>query len=134
MIHKNIVHPYIILAGMIAFTSGVAQAEITLDSEAVTALFSDKTVSYHFEKKGYDATAYYSPDGTMRGIKDGKAFNAEWKVNGRGELCIKEGMSNKCRTIVENNGVYKKIKIKHNGNEVHVITYKSFTHGNPNNY
>lgn len=134
MNHKYPLHLSAILAGVLMTISGVVQAETTLGSEEITALFSDKTVSYHFEKKGYDATIYYSPDGAMRGVKDGKSMNGKWEVNGRGELCIKEGMSNNCRTIVENNGVYKKIKIKHNGNEVHVITYKSFIDGNPNNY
>lgn len=128
--------PYVLalLSGLLVTASNVAQAETTLDSKEVTALFSDKTVLSHHEIKGYDATYYYSPDGSIRGVRDGEPMSGKWTVIGIGQLCIKEGMKNLCHSIIENNGVYKKVKVKNNGDEVTQVTYKSFTDGNQNNY
>ena len=123
-----------VLSGLIVAASNVALAETILNSKEVTALFSGKTVSSHHERKGYDATLYYSPDGSVRGVRDDEPMSGKWTVIGIGQLCIKEGMKNLCHSIIENNGAYKKVKVKNNGDEITQVTYKSFTDGNPNKY
>ena len=123
-----------VLSGLIVAASNVALAETTLNSKEVTILFSGKTVSSHNEKDSYDATYYYSPDGSVRGVRDGEPMSGKWTVIGIGQLCIKEGMKNPCRSIIETNGVYKKVKVKRNGDEITHATYESFTNGNPNSY
>ena len=132
--YKYLLYVSATLSGLIVTASNVALAETTLSSKEVTALFSGKTVSSHHEVKGYDGTYYYSPDGSIRGIRDGEPMSGKWTVIGIGQLCIKEGMKNRCHSIVANNGAYKKVKVKKNGNEVTLVTYKSFTDGNLNNY
>lgn len=132
--HRYLLCVSAVLAGLVITIGNVALAETTLDSKEVTALFSDKTVSSHHEIKGYDATYYYSPDGSIRGVRDGEPMSGEWTVIGIGQLCIKEGMKNPCRRIIESNGIYKKVKVKNNGDEETLVIYKSFTDGNKNNY
>ena len=132
--HKYLLHVSVALSALAVTTSNVVFAETTLDSSEVTALFSGKTVSSHHEIKGYDATYYFSPDGSIRGVRDGEPMSGKWTVIGIGQLCIKEGMKNTCRSIIENNGAYKKVKVKNNGSEETLATYKSFTDENINNY
>jgi hypothetical protein len=132
--NKFLLYMLALLSGLIATTSGVALAETTLISKEIKALFSGKTVSAHNAKNGYDATYYYSPDGSIRGVRDGEPMSGEWAVIGVDQLCIKEGMKNPCRSIIENNGIYKRVKVKRNGDQETMSTYKSFTDGNINNY
>ncbi len=122
------------LSGLIVAASDIVLAETMLDSKQVTALFSGKTVSSHHEIKGYDATYFFSPDGSVKGVRDGEPMSGKWTVIGIGQLCVKEGMKHPCRSIVENNGVYKKVKVKRNGDQETLVIYKSFTDGNQNNY
>lgn len=132
--NKYLLYMSALLSGLIVTAGNIALAETALNSKEVTALFSDKTVSSHHEIKGYDATYYYSPDGSIRGVRDGELMSGQWAVIGIGQLCIKEGMKNLCHSIVESNGVYKKVKVKNNRDEVTQVTYKTFADGNQNNY
>jgi hypothetical protein len=132
--NKYLLYLSVVLSGLLVTTGNIALAEAMLNGKEITALFSDKTVSAHNEKNGYDAIYYYSPDGSIRGVRDGEPMSGEWAVIGVDQLCIKEGMKNPCRNIIENNGIYKRVKVKRNGDQETMSTYKSFTDGNINNY
>ncbi len=130
--HKNGVAA--MAAALVLLASGPAAAERTLNRDEVMTLFSDKTVQYYHERKDFDIEAYYAPDGSLRGKRGDKKLNATWSVEEHGSLCISRHGQNRCRIIVENNGVYKKYKEKGDGSRVLVITYRKFIDGNPKKY
>lgn len=121
-----------LLAAVLGTTSLLA-AEKILTGDEVTALFSGKTVDYILVTKDYAVSVYYAEDGSMRGISRGKKMSGSWHVNDKGELCIDYGKGERCRHIIEGDGVYKKYKDK-DGKKIHIVTYHTFTDGNQNNY
>ena len=126
----------IILACLLAAVLGTGSlpaAEKILTGGEVKALFSGKTVDYTIIRKGYAVSVYYAEDGSMRGMRGENKFGGSWHVSDKGELCIDYGKGERCRHIVEEDGVYKKYKEK-DGKKIHVVTYSTFTDGNPNNY
>jgi hypothetical protein len=110
-----------ILAGLLAAalgTGSLCAADKTLTGDEVRALFSGKTVDYVHVTRGFRMSVYYADDGSM---------------NDKGELCIEYGKGDRCRHIVEEDGEYRKYK-EENGEKLHIVTYHTFTDGNPNNY
>ena len=125
--------PACLLTVAMAF-SGASVAEKILTGDEVKALFSGKTVDYTIVRQGFSVSAYYAEDGSMRGLsREKKQMTGSWHVNDRGELCIEYGKGDRCRHIVEEGGEYRKYK-EENGKQVHVVTYHTFTDGNPHNY
>lgn len=108
-------------------------AETILTGDEVQTLFSGKTVDYNIIMRDFSVSAYYAEDGSMRGMSRGKKMTGSWHVSDKGELCIDYGKGQRCRHIVEEDGVYKKYKDE-DGKKIHVVTYHTFTDGNPNNY
>jgi hypothetical protein len=120
------------LLAALGSTSLPAEERI-LTGEEVSALFSGKTVDYTIVMRDFTVSVYYAEDGAMRGMSRGKKMTGSWHVSDRGELCIDYGKGLRCRHIVEEGGVYKKYK-EEDGKKIHVVTYDTFTDGNPNNY
>lgn len=121
-----------LLAIAMAF-SGASAAGKTLTGAEVIALFSGKTVDYTIIRQGFSVSVYYAGDGSMRGVSRGKKMAGNWHVNDKGELCIEYGKGDRCRHVVEEDGVYRKYK-EENGKQIHIVTYHTFTDGNPHNY
>jgi hypothetical protein len=121
-----------LLAVAMAF-SGPSAAEKTLTGDEVKALFSGKTVDYTHVTTGFEMSVYYAEDGSMRGMRGENKTGGSWRVNDNGELCIEYGKGDRCRHIVEEDGVYRKYK-ENNGKKIHIVTYHTFTDGNPHNY
>ena len=106
-----------------------------LSTAEATMLFSGKTVEGINVNKGYSFKAYFDPDGTIRakyvnrpvGERQGK-----WRIDNKGRKCIKWEDRDKemCNIIVNDEGVYKEIKVKKNGKRKHVVTFEKFTDGN----
>ncbi|MFV1973613.1 MAG: DUF995 domain-containing protein [Thiohalobacterales bacterium] len=125
-----------ILAGLLAAalgTNSLCAAEKTLTGDEVKAQFSGKTVDYNHVTRGFRMSVFYEEDGSMRGMRDGNTMRGSWRVNDKGELCIEYGEGDRCRHIVEKDGEYRKYK-EENGKKIHIVTYHTFTDGNPNNY
>jgi hypothetical protein len=131
MMQKQMI-PACLLTVVMAF-SGPSAAEKALTGDEVKALFSGKTVDYTIVRQGFSVSAYYAEDGSMRGLSRGKKMTGSWHVNDKNELCIEYGKGDRCRHIVEEDGVYRKYKEK-DGKRVLVVTYHTFTEGNPHNY
>jgi hypothetical protein len=131
MMQKKMV--LVCLLAVVMACSGPAAAENTLTGDEVKALFSGKTVDYTHITTGSEMSVYYAEDGSMRGRRGDKKTGGSWRVNDKGELCIEYGRGDRCRHIVEEGGVYRKYK-EENGEQVLVVTYHSFTDGNPSNY
>jgi len=113
--------------------SGTSAAEKVLTGDEVKALFSGKTVDYIHITTGFEMSVYYAEDGTMRGRRGENKTGGSWHVNDKGELCIEYGKGDRCRHIVEEDGVYSKYK-EENGKQTRIVTYHTFTDGNPRNY
>jgi len=106
-----------------------------LESSEVISLFSGKTVDWYHEKKGFSATGYFDPDGILSGVKDnGAEFQFDWSVNSKGEFCIDKSSKTICRTIIKSGSEYHKVMVKSNGKQIHIMTYRNFVDGNPNDY
>lgn len=105
-------------------------AEQILDAEAVTQLFSGNTYEANLPGRGLTMTVYADPDGTMKGMQNGKKFITHWKVNEQGEICVSYRDKTNCRPIVEENGLYKKYKLDEYGNKTILVVYEKFTPGN----
>lgn len=101
----------------------------------IRQLFVGKTVNEEVVTRGEKASTYYSPTGTLHCIVDGASeFYGSWEVNDSGELCVEFGGSKRCRIVVDDNGVYKKYKIKSDGTRKHVVTFKKFSDGDINEF
>lgn len=115
--------------------TGDKTGAVDLKRAEIVALFSGKTVRGHHERKNYDFKSYYEPTGELRSHqgKDGKVREATWAVKSD-EICItwKDDPEELCRTMVKAaDGSYRKEKVKKNGDRLVVVTFESFTDGNP---
>lgn len=66
-----------------------------------------------------------------------EVWSGIWRVDSKGNMCLTlkdpySGVPKKehCSVITEDDGVYKKYKVKGNGIKVHLITYRKFVKGN----
>ena len=120
---------------LLAFGLSTAEAK-DLTGDEIRALFSGKTIHSYHERKDFDIVAFYAPDGTVRMERKGDTWTGKWRIDGN-NICLQlndpySGVPRKerCRIIAEEDGVYKKYKVKDNGNRVHIITYRKFEDGN----
>jgi hypothetical protein len=120
---------------LLALFSHSSIASEALNAEQVTTLFSGKTVEYHHETLNFDFAVYYAPDGSLRGTREGQPMSKmHWSVNNKGELCIAYHQRNRCHPIMKQDGVYKKYKVRKDGETEILVTYRKFIQGNPNNF
>ncbi len=113
----------------------------TLNAEQVKALFTDKTTYATHVRKDFDITTYFASDGTLISIRKGdEQWTGKWRVESDGKHCIRlndpySGVAKieRCMIVKDDGGTYKRFKIKKNGDLKHIITYKRFADGNPEN-
>ncbi len=105
-------------------------AEQILGAAEVTQLFSGQTYEASLPDSGIAMTVYADPDGTMRGIQNGKIFTSNWKVNEKGEMCVRYQDKTSCRAIINDGGWYKKYKLDEQDKRILLVVYKTFTPGN----
>ncbi|PNU21785.1 hypothetical protein C2E25_00720 [Geothermobacter hydrogeniphilus] len=104
----------------------------TLNGEQIRLLFADKTVESITAVKHRVSLTYYAPNGDVRQLRKGIKRFGHWRVTKNGRMCLQmEGLREKCRIIVKENGTYKKYIVKKNGRHQHTVTYRSFKPGNP---
>lgn len=119
-----------------------------LSAEEVHALFSGQTVEGEFRegnRKHIDPIGvntfydpffmYFSPDGTVRGVRGGVKKNGKWRVDENGNHCVQwEGKKEGCASITKEGRVYKKYMIKSGGSRIKWIkTFTTFRPGNTDN-
>lgn len=110
------------------------KSDVLLSADEVRDTFSGKTADWEHYKEGYSATGYFDPNGTLKGLKNGsELFERKWSVNEEGELCIHKNSNKSCRIIERSGSEYKKYKFKY-GTRKHIVTYKNYVDGNPNNF
>jgi hypothetical protein len=111
-------------------THGVQLPPGTLGPSEVTALFFNKTVKSR-NKGGNVSQTYYSPNGTLKQIRDGQVRTGTWKVRPDGRICLTmAGEKGQCRYILKKNDQYRKFKLTKKGKAKKVVTYLSFQSGN----
>jgi hypothetical protein len=103
-----------------------------LSTAEATMLFSGKTVEGINVNKGYSFKAYFDPGGTIRAKYAVGARQGRWRIDNKGRKCVKweDRDKEQCNIIVDDEGVYKEIKVKKNGKRKHIVTFKKFTDGN----
>ena len=103
-----------------------------LSNVETTMLFSGKTIEGINVNKGYSFKAYFDPGGTIRAKYAVGKRQGKWRIDNKGRKCIKwEGRDKEmCNFIVNDEGVYKEIKVKKNGKRKHIVTFEKFTDGN----
>jgi hypothetical protein len=122
----------IIVACLMVLGGSSAFAGDELSTEEATMLFSGKTVEGINVNKGYSFKAYFDPDGTIRAEYAVGERQGKWRIDNKGRKCVKWEDKDKenCNIIVNDEGVYKEIKVKKNGKRKHTATFKKFTDGN----
>jgi Kazal-type serine protease inhibitor domain len=108
--------------------------EHVLSADELTKLFSGNTYDALIPSRKLKMTVYVDPDGSMRGMQSGHKFTSKWAVNNKGEICVSYKNKMSCRLVMEQDGVYKKIKLNDKGEKVVLVVYKSFAIGNIHNY
>lgn len=111
-----------------------AFAEKYLSGAEVTGLISGKTVSSYHEIKQVDIVEFYDANGQVRGIRNDKKSSGKWRVKENGELCIKRVVKERCRFILNQNGLYEKYKVRQRDEPILIVTFKAFENGNVNGY
>jgi hypothetical protein len=104
--------------------------EGTLDRKQLKKLFADKTVESITAKQGRISQTYYGPDGAVIQFRNDQQRHGKWRVTKQGRICLQmEDLKEKCRIIVEEDGVYKKYIVKKNGRHLHSVSYRDFISG-----
>ncbi len=102
----------------------------TLNEQAVTELFSNKTVQSVSVHKGRVSLTYYDPDGSLEQLQNGIKRHGIWRVTKNGRICLAfAGSREKCRIIVKEGKIYKKYIVKKNGQHQHSVNYRKFLPG-----
>ena len=117
-----------------------------LSAEEVRALFSGQTVEGEFRegsKKHIDPSGintfyepfvmYFSADGAVRSIRGDVKKAGKWRVDEKGNHCVKwTGKKEGCAPITKEGRVYKKYKRRGEGSRIKwVKTFTKFRPGNP---
>ena len=131
---------------VLAVFSGPLFAFGNLSAEEVRALFSGQTVEGEFRegsKKHIDPSGintfyepfvmYFSADGAVRSIRGDAKKAGKWRVDEKGNHCVKwTGKKEGCAPITKEGRVYKKYKRRGEGSRIKwVKTFTKFRPGNP---
>lgn len=113
--------------------TSVALPEGTQSPQQIHDLFVGKTVRSVTVSKGRVSESFYDPNGEIRQLRADRARTGTWEIRDDARICLKMGVfaEEKCRIIVEENGVYRKYVVKLDGNHAPVVDYVSFQPGNP---
>lgn len=102
----------------------------TLKRREVVELFSGQTVESVTADKGRVSLTYYSPDGKVEQLRDGKKRHGTWRVNSGARMCLQmEGLQEKCRILVAEDGEIRKYIVKKSGRHQHSVSYRHFRSG-----
>ena len=116
-----------------------------LSAKEVRTLFSGQTVEGEFREGGMKYVEpnmvstfsepfvmYFSTDGAVRGIRNGKKKAGKWRVDGEGNHCVQwDGNREGCAPITREGRAYKKYMRKRGARIKWVETFTVFTPGNP---
>ena len=124
------------LAALWAAAGAGCREDRLLGPTEITELFSGVTITGYHEKKGYKFKSYYAPDGTFRSFQGGASTprKGTWRVTKDRDICVHWEDTNEklCRKMVtDGKGHYWKIKVKRNGKRILIVSFMSFTRGNP---
>ena len=124
-----------IAAALFSFVvNNPAIAKRSLGAVEVIALFTNKTVFSHHEQKRFDIVVFYDASGEFRGERNGKKSSGTWRVKENGEICTKRYVIERCRIVIEDNGVYKRFKVEEGKEPILMTTIKEIKSGNVNGY
>lgn len=102
----------------------------TLNRKQLKKLFADKTVVSITAKKGRSSSTYYGADGSVTQLRNNQKRYGKWRVTKQGRICLQmEDLKEKCRIIVNEDGVFKKYIVKKNGRHSHSVSYRDFISG-----
>ena len=130
-----------LLIAVIAALIGCSIGKRVLSGDEARNLFAGKTVQGYHEKRNYAFISYYEPDGTFRSYQGGSKTprHGKWWVNDKGDICIHwqdTGENLYRKMVTDNKGNYWKVLFKktpRGTKRILIVTFKSFTEGNPNN-
>lgn len=101
--------------------------EGTLTKRELKKLFAGKTVESETAVKKRLSLTYYSVDGQVEQLRNGKKRYGHWRIRKDDRICLQmEGAKEKCRIVVKEDGVYKKYIVKKNGRHQLTVNYRSF--------
>lgn len=99
-----------------------------LNPEAITQIFSGKTVEGYHHKRDFSFKRHFSSDGKIIGVSEKKGKRTGMWGARKNELCLQwDGGKNKCRMIKKDGDVVRQFNKKGNKN---TVTYLNFTDGN----
>lgn len=131
---KNLLAGLSILPMYVAFSAVSHAAQLT--GEEIRALVSDKTVYAYHEKKDFEITTYFAPDGTLKSVRNNEKYTGKWRIEGDTH-CIQfndpfsgQPRKDRCMYIEKDGDTVKRIKETPNGKRIHIITYRRFADGN----
>ena len=99
-----------------------------LTSAEIHEHFSGRTVEGKHVIKGFVFKHYYAPDGTLYSVLgEAPSTIGTWWVSPQGGLCLHLRGQELCRQVVNDHGVYQRMREMRDGTLKHVITYTSFS-------
>lgn len=113
--------------------SGAAWAATPLTADQIKTLIAGNSASGFAEALGKNYTAYYTPDGKLIQLLEGKPKRTgTWKVNDKSEFCTQfPSEPERCtKVIAGENGQYQRVK----DDGMVTNTWKKFTKGNTYKY
>src|SRR6056297_443933 len=83
-----------------------------LDAGEVRALFADHTVTSRNLNTGTVSISYYSPDSSVRQIRNDRQRTGSWRVMQNGLICLQmQSNMESCRIVrLDNDNIYRKYK------------------------
>ena len=129
---KNLI---IFTSVIVLLTVGCSSDTRPMSGEEIYQLFADKTVAGTHEKHGFDFVSYYNYS-AFRSYQNGATTprQGNWRMEGD-NICIRwqNESESLCRPIyTDDRGNYWKVRDQSQGKQVLIVTYHSFTDGNPN--
>jgi hypothetical protein len=113
--------------------SGAAWAATPLTADQIKTLIAGNSASGFAEALGKNYTAYYSPEGKLIQLLEGKPKRqGTWKVTDKAEFCTQfPSEPERCTKVVPaENGQYQRVK----DDGMVTNTWKKFTKGNTYKY
>lgn len=101
----------------------------TLSAKQVEHLFAGKTVESVNRSTGITSFTYYGPDGRVLQSRLWSQRSGKWKVKNNGKVCLTFEKT-QCRRVVNDNGVYYKLRKQKGEKAERVVRYRSFRDGN----
>lgn len=101
-------------------------------ADEVQTMFAGKTVYARNAKTKTKSVSYYTPDGKVRQLRNGRKRTGVWFVDGKGRMCLQmdDAIKPSCRVVVMgDDGVVKKYR-RSNKRWKLAVVYERFVDGN----